>query len=189
MRFTLGKMFIAIAMLALACAGMMYRSSPWVNGIFTLSLLLFVVPLIQIVRLSTRGRIAAVAFAAVGITYLVLATATIFRGPRELLFTNNILAETVKVLRIENQELTVQPPPTTTAIPDPTTGIYPSLTASDLPSDQFIGLALSAEEDHLPLYYFFVIGHCVFSWLFAVLAAWFAGRMYDRREQTRKKAT
>jgi hypothetical protein len=27
----------------------------------------------------------------------------------------------------------------------------------------------------------FTICHCVFSWMFAVLAAWFAGRMYDRR--------
>jgi hypothetical protein len=29
---------------------------------------------------------------------------------------------------------------------------------------------------------FFLIGHCVWSWLFALVAAWFAGRIYARRE-------
>src|SRR5262245_55260933 len=84
MRFTLSKLFLAVAMLALACAGMIYRNRWWADGIVTFTFLLYAVTALRAVRLHARERTFAVAFAAVGTAYLAL-----FQSPaRENLCTN-----------------------------------------------------------------------------------------------------
>jgi len=166
MRFTLGKMFLAIAMLALACAGMMYHTSIWERIVFGVTIAMYSIVLMSAVGSRSRYVVSAVAFSMVGGIYLLL---VMFSQWRVSLITNDPLTYIARALEL---------PETVYAGPDG--GVYPS--PRELLSN------MGAWPGSSPLHHFFVIGHCVFSWIFAVLAAWFAGRMYDRRERTTKEA-
>jgi hypothetical protein len=156
MRFTLGKMFLAIAMLALACAGMMYSNDWWANGIFSFTVAIYVCVAISAIRLRSRALAAAVTFSMVGGLYLFIVEwrpSTFFIG--DLL---DLIGHALK--------------------PDvPLTGFRTVRVVNGVNTPG--PLMLRAPD----LRGFLTIGHCVFSWIFAVLAAWFAGRMYDRREK------
>jgi hypothetical protein len=240
MRFTLPKLFLIVAMLALACGGMMYSTSLWADSIFTLSLGMFVVALLRAIGLRGPDRVFAVVFGLVGLIYLLLITVQMFYGLRESLLTNYPLAWGAKITHL-NSPQTYQPPfyapstiysapipapatssgtisgdavapqpampsaessdPMTTdgsgtisppvTIPPPTLTPVPAAVATTyipvVPQytiKTLISYGLSFGNEGMPIAHFFLIGHCVWSWLFAVLAAWFAGRMYDRRMKT-----
>jgi hypothetical protein len=163
MRFTLGKMFLAVGMLALACAGMMYRSELWVGGITMFTWLLFVWAGVQATIQHQRTRVTWIAFFMAGVSYLLLSGSEWY-GPK--LLTNVPLA-------IASQKLEVG---AKFSGPGAWKSIY-----SEAYGIRWTNVIPQLRE-------FFLIGHCVFSWLFAVLAAWLAGRMWDRCDRAAKEA-
>jgi hypothetical protein len=187
MRFTLGKLFLAIALLALACAGMMYRNGWWSDGIFTLTIGIYVVALIWAIGLQSRQRTCALIFAAAGLGYLLFATMSCFAGAKESLLTNYPLAYAAKGLQTYGSTTQV---PVTRYVPASSKNSAGGTVTRYLPQTQYVASAppihdiiqaQSTATAGSPLRSIFIIGHCVFSWLFALLAAWFAGQMYDRR--------
>src|SRR5262245_7225459 len=98
MRFTLGKMFAAIGMLALACAGMMYRNLWWLNGIVTITAVMYVIAMRVAVASSGRQRISAAAFGLVGGGYLLFMCFDGFATIRDSLLTNHVLSLIWEVL-------------------------------------------------------------------------------------------
>jgi hypothetical protein len=188
MRFTLGKLFLTVAMLALACAGIMYRNGWWSNCIFTLTLGIYVASLIRAVGLQSRQRVCALIFAVVGLGYVLFATMSCFGGAKESLLTNYPVAYVAKVVGTfpsnTHSPVTTVVPVTGYSSTGGTQTQYVTETryVAGAPPINDVIQAQSTAMTGSPLRSVFVIGHCVFSWLFAVLAAWFAGRMYDRRE-------
>jgi hypothetical protein len=157
MRFTLGKMFIAIALLALALAGMTYRTSLWSSGIWTLTWLLFLLATVKAVGAVGKSRVTAIAFVIGGAAYLMFYKLSVFSG--SVLLTNQFLSWIARLVIGDIHHL-------------------PDL-------EQIIALGLDSSYGNEELSVFFSVGHCVFAWLTALLAAWFAGRIYDRREQAK----
>jgi hypothetical protein len=250
-------MFLIVALLALACAGMMYRTPLWANIVFTLSVTLFVVALIRAIGMRARERVAAVVFGTLGIAYLLLMTSSFFEYCRSNMLTNYPLAWAAKGMRIEALPVmqspiyystpivsqavpTISSPPVVmpsipsvmmpsesddgttetpqTAVPEataqetaapptlaplpadaetPASTPPPAVTVSPFstmpytistyqsqpvyPISSIIQFGLTFGNASMPIAQFFLIGHCVWSWLLAVLGAWLAGRMYDRR--------
>jgi hypothetical protein len=237
MRFTLNKLFIAVALLAIACSGMFYRTSLWADSIFTLTVALLIGVLLWAMGQSGRQRAAGLGGGVVALGYLLLLTSTQFQGIRESLLTNYPIAWAARALPAEGpsappylEPITASPPPSfvcggIVVAPDPAidgSEIAPSETSSEEASveaatpiaDPFLGAqttpppsvavlapnvpqytiktlinyGLSFGNEGMPISNFFLIGHCVWSWLLAVLGAWFAGRMYDRRERAARAA-
>lgn len=154
MKFSLGKMFVAVAMLAMACAALMYRNFWWAGGVMTLTWGIYVAAFINAIAGTGRRRITSIAFAMAGLIYILLVILPVFYGDQ--LITNLPLAVIAKEL----------------------TGSQSSL--PDLPAQGGVGVGHHSSTN-IDLQFIFQIGHCVFSWLFAILAAWFAGRLYDKR--------
>jgi hypothetical protein len=127
-------------------------------------------------------------FAVVGLGYLLFVAMNIFGGARESAVTNYPLACAAKVLRCYEPTYVVP------GVTFPVSGYVPSagtripVVHNEPPVKSIIYQAFSPGFGATPLGAFFVVGHCFFSWLFAVLAAWFAGRMYDRRERAISEA-
>jgi hypothetical protein len=162
MRFTLGKMFLAIAMLALAFAGMTYRTYGWMSAIVSLTWLLTFWACLQAIVQRDRKKVCWLAFFMVGSGYMLLSISESY-GPT--LLTNIPIA-------LSSQRMDIA-----------------SLTATDMRSRIVYAYGWGGASIVVEVQSFCLIGHCVFSWIFAVLAAWFAGRMYDRRERATKEAT
>jgi hypothetical protein len=162
MQFTLSKMLIAIAMVALACAGLTMRTAGWSDGIMTLSLLMYLVVAIRAVGLHGRDRASAITFSLVGAGYLLLISCNA-SDLRQSLATKYPLALLAKAWHV----------PISVQVADGTFDDYLE-GASSFKPDVFV----------LPLYCFFLIGHCVCSWLLALLAGWFCGAMWSRREKS-----
>jgi hypothetical protein len=161
MRFTLGKMFLAVAMLALACAGLAYRTTLWASGIFALTIAMFIYAGISSRCGSERERLVSFAFALTLGTYLF---GSFFFGELGWLPSTFVIA----ILGIRSG-----------VIPDD------GRTFNNVEELlRFIRTTPLTFEAHV----LFIVGHCVFSWIFALLAAWFAGWMYDRRERGMKEA-
>jgi hypothetical protein len=178
-------MFLAVVILALSCAGTMYRTRLWASGIFSLTLVFFVVALLRTIRLSGRERIAAAVFSTAGISYLLVATVGFFHGASELLVTNYPLAWGAQALNVPSPPNSAGPNPyAVTLAGQPTTATTLTLTPAPVEWDtaSLIDLGTSPQETNDPVRHFFVIGHCLFACLFAVLGGWFAERMYDRRK-------
>jgi hypothetical protein len=160
MRFTLGRMFLAVGMLALACAGLTYRTYWWVSGIFSLTAVLFVAVFILGMCSSKKERIVLFAFTIGGASYLFLSLLT---PEIRAIPTNYLLGLSVRELGLREEDQLA------------------------LPALERAMRIATPSRDLGGILVFHIIGHCVFSWLFAVLAAWFAGRMYDRRERAEKE--
>jgi hypothetical protein len=161
MRFTLSKLFLAVTLIALACAGMTIRNRLWAHGILTLTVIWHAGVLIRAFCIHGSQRAFALAFSVVGITYLLLALSTILPTIGNSLITGDILVASYNA----------------TSSPD---------------SPRYDPIYLSSHVGELvnsgdpPLESFMLIGHCVWSWLFALLAGWFAATMYARRERLQK---
>src|SRR5262245_40112667 len=89
MRFTLGKMFLAVAMLALACAGMVYRDRWWMESMIALTITLYIAAILSVIGLRGRSRVFAVVFAMIGGGYFILFMSS--SSIREIFVTNHIL--------------------------------------------------------------------------------------------------
>jgi hypothetical protein len=200
MRFTLGKMFLAIAMLALACAGMTNCNRWWAHGIVIVTVLMYVFVTIQAVVSRDRTRAVSTIFALVGGGYLLLSLCPAFHPFSDLILTNRALISIGTRFQL---------PPSMVRV---------DWLGKNGEWEQFIGSADDVDKivpqnalkksvkPHTHAWpqefnpnemihargvvgAFLLTGHCVFSWLFALLAAWLAGQMYDRRERATKEAT
>jgi hypothetical protein len=154
MRYTLGQVFFVFAMLSLALAGMTYRTSLWSSGIWTVTWLLFLFATMKAVGSTGRNRITSIAFAVAGVAYLASFRLPVFAG--EVMVTNQLLAAIARVFLSDLKNLELE---------------------------AIMNLGIDSDYSSLDVKAFFTIGHCIFAWIVALLAAWFAGRMYDRREQ------
>jgi hypothetical protein len=163
MRFTLGKMFLAVAMLALAIAGMKYGTYWWAGGISTLTLLLFGAAAVRAISERGRSRAMWASAALIGIAYLLVVSSRALHC--ESLFPSLVMAWFARTYELDYN---------------------PTAEPLSIQAYAFGGLGIQ-DADFSHLRNFFTIGHCVFAWLFALLAAWFARRIYDRRTVTEAK--
>lgn len=194
MRVTIKGMLVAVAMLAVACAGMKYRTPFWMSIVLALSLLLYATMTVRAVALYGRDRAFATAFAIVGTSYSLLAASTL-GSLQEYLITNYPIAWAAKVIDIDVAGSSF-----------PGNGFFS--VASDTNSPTFFGSGASsqltfeadsglgggayseslddlmreamARDFSSELRRFFLIGHSVWSWLFGLLAGWFASMLVLR---------
>ena len=200
MRFTLAKLFLAVALIALACAGMVSPTSFWSAAIVSMSALLYVVVAIRAVGLDRRSQIASLIFSLVGGGYLLLATCSIFPLFSRSLLTNYPLALIARAREIRGVPYAYTPAvPTSTSTTVPASSPYPAVptsspylvgtvtlsaspaNASPATIDSVISAGALNFNTTTALSNFFLIGHCLWSWLFALLAGWFAGWIYAKR--------
>jgi hypothetical protein len=167
MRFSLSKLLLAVAMVALACAAMTVRNHWWADAIVTITVLLYVVMALRAIGLRGRDRVFAIVFAIVGLSYLVLMTTDAFRTIRTSIPTKYPLGVAWKWLT--NPKMPVQNNP-----------FRPTVTESEEAPLEYI--VARAESSNIADGMFFLVGHCVWSWILALLAGWFAVRMYGRRD-------
>jgi hypothetical protein len=241
MRFTLSKLFVAVALLALACSGMFYRTGLWADSIFTLTIVLLIGALFWSIGRTGRDRAAGLAGGIVGLGYLFLITSALFSEIRTSLLTNYPLAWAARAMRLDTVGIappyyatpaysattlvpisgtpvpatdpaiafgfdsepaakpsgsapTVEPDPVAAPIlgpptvPPPATGVLIPAVSPQYAIRTLINYGLSFGNEEMTVSHFFLIGHCVWSWLLALLGAWLAGRMYDRRERAARAA-
>ncbi|HEY2882243.1 MAG TPA: hypothetical protein VGJ15_07405 [Pirellulales bacterium] len=208
MRFTLPKLFAAILLVALACGGLMARTRWWADGIVSLTVLLFLAAALLAIAGSGQTRVFRGSFAAIGLCYLLLVTCQEFATLRATLVTSRSLAVVAKAMQIPQQSnsagsalyygsnpaignsgtITLTAPATISA----PSGYYggTSLSASQItigtPSDYTDGIidnAILHPNDSNPLAVFILIGQCVWSWIIALLGAWFCAVMYGRHQR------
>jgi hypothetical protein len=160
MRFSLSKLFLAVAMAALACAGMLSPTRLWATSITSLTIAVFAVTAIRAIGLHGRERVFAITFALIGSGYLLLVVARV----DETLITNYPLALLADVRQVSRSE-TLPNPPTNAG------GFYWTAMTSN-------GGAQIVQ--------FFRVGHCVWSWLLAFFAAWFASHVYAKAQKLQK---
>lgn len=154
MHFSLSKLFLAVTMAALACAGMLSPTHLWSTSITSLTIALFTLTAIRAIGLAGRERAFAITFALVGSGYLLLAIA----GVNETLITNYSLALLADARHITHSQ---RPFPPTSAGED-----YYWTTIMSNQGTQIVQ--------------FFRVGHCVWSWLLALFAGWFASYVYAK---------
>ena len=183
MRFTLATFLIAVAMLAAACAGMTYRTAAWTSVVISITLALYAIMTIRAIAVRGQSRAFALAFAVVGGGYLFLATTTLSRI-QEFLITNYPLAAAARVTGL------------VLYVPAAGGGFFsiPSELGSSVLSlqqfgggqtpvtslDEIISIATSSAPYSSELQYFFLIGHCMWSWLFGLLAGWTSTSLWRR---------
>jgi hypothetical protein len=206
MRFTLLRMLVAVAMIALACAGLIYHTLGWTSVVVTATVALFFFMALRSLGQEPQERAFCLGFATVGGAYLFLAT-THISSIRESLCTNYPLAFAAQTAAEHGADLgtatpiffpqpvysaagltstvspylQLMPDGSTLFRPNPTPGILATM-QSDCPLDQIISTATSYGNS-LPIGRLFLIGHCVWSWLFALAGGWFAARMIASRRK------
>ncbi len=164
MRFTLSKLFMAVTMITLACAGMAGRNQWWADVILTVTFLLYASIAIRAAGLSSRERAAAIVFAVVGAAYLFFVTCSL---ERYSLLTNVPLAALATWMGVQN------------SLHLNSGGM--NWETIDITIRDAFNNPYSFGGSNSELRNFFLIGHCVWSWVFALLAGWFAGAMYAKR--------
>jgi hypothetical protein len=192
MRFTLRNLFLVVVMAALASAGMVSRTQLWAEAILAATILLFVVVAIRANALRGRQRAFAAAFSAVGLGYLFLLSSNL----SESLITNYPLAWAAKTFRVPAG--LNRPTPTPAVVPQPGTasqlgeidGVDFEVTAIEVSSMYTFTIEgyrtfFSRHESKTPIGSFMLIGQCVWSWLFALVAGWFAARVLSRSQPSR----
>ena len=201
MRFSLFRMLVVVALIALGCAGLMYRTGGWTSIIVSVTIVLYVVVIFRAVGQRAQERAFYSGFATVGVAYLLLATCSFFGSLRESLGTNYPLALASRSIGAKDPEFglgfygyksggTLSLGNTytgSTYVSGGTLTIQGGPNASlPLPLEVIISSAMSSNGSAIPLGRFFLIGHCLWSWLFAFVAGWIAERMYARRHAANK---
>lgn len=207
MRFTLPKLFLAITLAAIACAGLLRPTYAWMSATVTLTVLLFGFALLRSLACQGRDRAFNIAFAIAGGLFLLVVTSLQTRGLAKSLATNYPLT----LLATARENIVGSPPqayvagatfptpvrsmPTgpraapstvatavTTTNPNGTQTSY-SYALPFTPSLESIIDVAYRDDTFSPVAAMFRIGNCVWSWLLALLAGWLAGRMYAKRQQ------
>jgi len=255
MRFTLCKLFLAVTLLGLACAGMTLRTNWWAISIVSLSIVLYIALAITTIGLRGQARAFRLSAAIAGSGYLLLILSPVFAPLRALLVTDKILVILASTIHAPPQSMalpaygvpstyyvpTVSPnlTPATDApadaapapVPDatePTPTPAPDNSATPADSIQGSNSTITTAQPTLsapPPFYpppvnatwtignniawtdpslaqwgvvsgidytsrtiaFLIIGHCVWSWLIALLAGSFAAIIYARRERATQR--
>jgi hypothetical protein len=176
MRFSLPKLFMVVTLAALACAGMTLRTRWWADSIVSLTALLFVAVAIAAFQSSDQSRAFRFAFATVGILYLLVT----INGTFLLSFRDSLLTSRTLVLAAQALDIPVTP----TLLPRPIGGIGRPPSFNQL--ETFLNKGSSTNEGEIPAVAFYVIGQCAWSWVLALLAGWFSGWLYAKREMPAK---
>ena len=177
MQFTLPKLFLALTMAAVAFAGMAIRTTEWSQGICTFTALLYLIVGIRAIGLRREERASAIAFSFAGGGYMLLVTCILFSLLGGSLATNYPLA----LIARANDFSGIPGTPPVTGYMTPY-GV-PVAVSQSSSIDEVILAGLRAGVTITPLARFFLIGHCAWSWIVALLAGWLAGWTYARREK------
>jgi hypothetical protein len=201
MQFTLPKLFLIVALTAVACAAMLSPTHPWATAIATLTIVMFGFAAIRAIQSRARDRVFAIVFATAGFGYLLLALSPATSPVGRSLVTNYPIAWFVTM---RDPQLFAPPalpsatssaylPPaatpasavpmvtTRTTLPNGTWVASPAI-AQNGSLEPIVFLGFEFDDQYNPVPKYFLIGHCVWSWLIALLAGWFAGRMYAKRQ-------
>jgi hypothetical protein len=184
MRFSLRSAFLVVTLIALVCAALLNHSAIWVSVIVSLSLLFYAVALIHAIVSERRDRAKALAFVAVGGCYFLLATTTFFRV-HDYLITNYPIAWIARAAEIPGANLRSGggffsvPSEINIAVLQLQQfgGGQPSLDSLE----DIIAAATTDAPYSKELQRFFIISHCMFSWLFGGLAAWWTARLIRQK--------
>jgi hypothetical protein len=160
MRFTLRKLFLITALAAIASAALISPNGLWAASILSFTIVLFVAMALRAIGLHGRQRVFAIAFAAVGFGYLFVERSKLIDSYTGLI-TNYPLALMADAFHLAG------------AAP------YPQ-TLSRSGSNVLLTMILN---EGTPATRFFLIGHCVWSWLIGLLGGSFAGHVYAKRKQ------
>jgi hypothetical protein len=160
MRFTLANLLIAVALVALTCAGLLNRTRILADGILTLTVLIYVVVGIRSFLVSGRDRAVSIVFSSVGIMYLLLVFKNVLPVIRDSLITNDALEAVYQLVPKSSTEAKPNFGPT-----------YPW---------HHLGWLFGDELSNEPRRHFVLVGHCAFSWLIALFTGWFAGFIYKK---------
>jgi hypothetical protein len=190
MRFSLRKLLVVVALIALGCAGLMYRTAGWGSILVSFTIALYAIMILRAVGQRAGPHAFSLGFAVAGVAYLLLASCSFFGGLRESLVTNYPLALAAQSIAANNSEFLT--PSVSLTGRNSYTGVTTivgsnTLTLSNTPSisslESLVSTAMSARGSDTPVGRFFLIGHCFWSWLFAWLAGWIAERRYVRRQE------
>ena len=183
MRFSLCNLFLAVTMLGLAFAGMIYRSIVWSDTLISLSLLLYAAVSLRAIAKHGAARAAAIAFSLVGFSYLLIATSAWLPTIRSALLTNYPLAVVAGAQGLANEPPSPFNPPmiSNTSTDATATPSSPPTSTLSRPTIRTVIELAFGRSALMPLGRFFLIGHCLFSWLFALVAGWAAAAMYSKR--------
>src|SRR5262245_45092524 len=108
MRYSLGKLLLAVALAAVACGALISHTHWWLRSVVTLTLALYTIVGVRAFALAGRDRMSAIGFVAFGAGYLILASTHLGTS----LLTNYPIAVIADL-----QQLYV---PTGPIVPDPT---------------------------------------------------------------------
>jgi hypothetical protein len=181
MRFSLLNLFVAISMAGVVFASVI-TGGPWVALLYTLTLLLFAVIGLRAIVLRERKRAFAIAFAVAGGLYLMMANCTSVNA-RSALLTNYPLALVAREFQLPaavDRSYRPASPASGGAGGIPTAMI--ETVEPNLPLDLVIHRAYTGNGTNESLLArFFLIGHCVWSWLIGLAFGWAAIELYDKR--------
>ena len=155
-QFSIRNLFVIIAFAALGCAGLKGNSQWWMAVIFTLTMLLYGWIVVRAVGMQGRSQVFSKAFAIIGIGYLALAALSMLTRNPQVLLTNVLL------------------------------GVAENYTLFDMKSDSVKSIVLAASQDPFTrdFGWFFVIGHCMLSWFFALFGGWSAAWLYAKQQKS-----
>jgi hypothetical protein len=174
MRPKLVRWVIAGVLLAVACLGWRFRWPVYVNCVIGLTVAVYLAGIVRALVLEGRDRITSLAFVLVGALYLALVSGQLIR---ETLPTHYLLAVVWKYAW-----------PAQVFIPNGTEEMVWMTNYDPGSMEEILELFRRAFEhqrnpERQAAFAFVAIGQCMFSWFFAALAGWVAGRFYDRRQR------
>jgi hypothetical protein len=175
MHSKLTRWIVAGVLLAVACLGLRYRWMWLIVATVGLTVAVYLAGIVRALVMRGRQRTVSLAFVLVGISYMLLATGQLFR---ETMPTQYALA----LLWKGAWQAEVFIPSGTDEMIE-MTGYEPGNVKEILELFSNAFTRRNTGQRHAA-FAFVAIGHCVLSWLFAAIAGWFAGRMYDRRTRT-----
>jgi hypothetical protein len=174
MRPKLARWIIAGGLLAVACLGWRFRWPIYVNCVVGLTVVVYLAGIVRALVLEGRGRVTSLAFVLVGALYLALVSGQLIR---ETLPTQHLLAVIWKYAW-----------PAQVFIPHGADEMVEMTNYDPGGIDEILDLFHRAFErrhtaERKAAFAFAAIGQCALSWVFAALAGWLAGRIYDRRRR------
>jgi hypothetical protein len=188
MRFSLQKLLVVVALIALGCAGLMYRTAEWVSIVVSVTIALYAIAILRAVGQRAGPRAFSLGFAIAGIAYLLLANCSFFGSLREALVTNYPLAMAARSVGMRDPAFRLDFRGDDLFGSPYLSSNVPSLVIQGIPGPEVVAclddvISLAMANNTTPVSRFFLIGHCLWSWLFAWLAGWIAERRYVRRQE------